>query len=212
MNIALIGASGYVGSAIREEALARGHRVTALARHSLKIPAHARATRIDVDVFDTPALVRVLRNHDAILSAFSGHAHADVLHDYLRGFRSIVQASKEAGVPRLLVIGGAGSLEVAPGVQLIDTPEFPAEYRATAEGARQALALLREETSLNWTLLSPAALLEPGVRTGRYRVGKDQLVTDESGSSRISTADLAVAMLDEIEKPAHQRERFTVAY
>lgn len=212
MNIALIGASGYVGSAILQEALARGHRVTALARHSSKIPAHAQAIRIDLDVFDTAALVQALRNHDVVISAFSGHAHTDVLHDYLRGFRSIIQASKEAGVPRLLVVGGAGSLEVAPGVQLIDTPDFPAEYRATAEGARQALALLREEKALNWTLLSPAAMLEPGVRTGRYRAGKDRLLTDASGSSRISTADLAVAMLDEIEKPSHPRERFTVAY
>ncbi len=212
MNIALIGASGFIGSAFLEEALARGHRVTALTRHAHKIPAHANLSRIDADVFDTEALARILRQHDAVISAFSGHAHADVLNDYLRGFRSIVQASKQAQVPRLLVVGGAGSLEVAPGVRLIDTPDFPAAYRATAEGARQALELLRKEKTLNWTLLSPAASLEPGERTGSYRIGKDHLLTDAHGASRISTADLAVAMLDELEQPKHVRERFTVAY
>ena len=117
------------------------------------------------------------------------------------GIRSIIRATKLAGVARLLVVGGAGSLEVAPGVQLIDTPQFPAAYRATAEGARQALNILRDETTLNWTLLSPSALIEPGPRTGKFRIGSDQLVVDANGASRITTGDYAAAMIDELESP-----------
>ena len=115
-------------------------------------------------------------------------------------------------MPRLLVVGGAGGLEVAPGVQLIDTPEFPAQWKATAEGARQALALLRQETTLDWTVLSPSAHLEPGQRTGTFRTGTDGLLVDASGNSRISLEDYAVAMIDELEKPTHSRSRFTVGY
>lgn len=126
--------------------------------------------------------------------------------------QSIVSAAKKAGVPRLLVVGGAGSLEVAPGVQLVDTPQFPAQWKGTAEGAREALNLLRREKELNWTMLSPAAMIAPGERTGKYRVGKDQLLVNGSGESRIFLEDYAVAMIDELENPAHPRSRFTVAY
>lgn len=134
----------------------------------------------------------------------------DVLAYYLRGIRSIIAAAKAAGVPRLLVVGGAGSLNVAPGKQLIDTPEFPENWKGTAEGARQALALLREESELNWTMLSPSALIEPGRRTGKFRIGDDDLLIGENGASRISVEDFAFAMIDEIERPAHPRRRFTV--
>ncbi|MFL6619747.1 MAG: NAD(P)-dependent oxidoreductase [Povalibacter sp.] len=212
MNIALVGASGFLGKAILEEALSRNHRVTALVRDPSKLNASKTLEVKAVDALDTEALARVFSNHDAVISAFSGHAQADVLEYYLRGIRSIIRATKLAGIPRLLVVGGAGSLEVAPGVQLIDTPNFPAAYRATAEGARQALNILRDEATLNWTLLSPSALIEPGPRTGKFRLGGDQLLVDANGASRITTGDYAAAMIDELESPKHTQHRFTVGY
>ena len=130
----------------------------------------------------------------------------------MQGIGSIIAATRQAAVPRLLVVGGAGSLEVSPGVQLMDTPAFPAAWQATAEGARQALKRLQQETQLDWTMLSPAAQLEPGARTGSFRLGGDPLLADAEGHSRISVQDYAVAMIDELERPAHSRRRFSVAY
>ena len=171
MNIALIGASGFIGSGLLAEALARGHRVTALVGRPERLSPHPQLIALKADVFDTATLAGQLRGHEAVISAFSGHAQKDVLGDYLRGFQSILQATRNAEVARLLVVGGAGSLEVAPGVQLLDTPGFPEAYRASAEGARQALQLLRADSALDWTLLSPSALITPGERTGRFRLG-----------------------------------------
>ena len=212
MNIVLIGASGYVGSALLKEALARGHRVTAVVSNPAKLAAQPGLEIVKADVLDSAALTPRLQGHDAVVSAFSGHAQADVYGYYVQGMRSIIAAAKQARVPRLLVVGGAGSLEVAPGVQLVDTPEFPAQWKGTAEGAREALQLLRAEPDLAWTMLSPSAHLEPGERTGRFRLGTDQLLVDARGESRISVEDYAVAMIDELERPAHARRRFTVGY
>jgi uncharacterized protein len=212
MKIAIIGATGYIGSALLNEALSRGHEVTALVSRPDRVPGHPKVKAVQADVLDETALVERLQGQDAVISAFSGHAQANVYDYYLQGIQSIIAAAKRAGTPRLLVVGGAGSLEVAPGVQVVDTPDFPAQWKATAEGARQALHLLRKESALNWTMLSPAAHIEPGVRTGRFRTGTDQLLLDEQGESRISLEDYAVAMLDELERPAHARSRFTVAY
>lgn len=212
MNIALIGASGFIGSALLAEALARGHRVSGLVGRPERLAAHPQLQAMQTDVLDQATLARQLHGHEAVLSAFSGHAQADVLGYYLQGFRSILEATRAAGVPRLLVVGGAGSLEVAPALQLLDTPGFPAAYKGSAEGARQALNLLRTETALDWTLLSPSAEIAPGERTGRFRLGTDQLLSDAAGVSRISVQDYAVAMLDELERPAHSRRRFTVGY
>jgi len=212
MNIALIGASGFIGSALRTEALARGHQVTALVTHPAKLAATSGLTVVKADVNDTAALANRLKGFDAVLSAFSGHAQANTFDYYLAGFKSIVAALKQAGVPRLLVVGGAGSLYVAPGLQLLDMPQFPAEYKPTAEGARQALVLLQAEPTLNWTMLSPSAVIAPGERTGQFRLGQDQLLADAQGNSHISVQDYAVAFIDELEKPAHQRQRFTVGY
>jgi len=212
MNIALIGASGFIGSALLQEALVRGHSVTALVSNPSKLAAQDGLTVLKTDVTDTATLSAQLRGFDAVLSAFSGHAQADVYDYYMRGIRSIIASAKQAEVKRLLVVGGAASLEVAPGVQLFDTPEFPAQWKATAQGARDALALLRQEAELNWTLLSPSAHIEPGQRTGQFRLGTEQLLVDAKGESRISLQDYAVAMIDELEKPAHPRQRFTVGY
>lgn len=212
MNIALIGATGFIGSALLKEALARGHRVTALVRHPEKLSAAANLRAVAADVLDQDSLAEQLTGHEAVISAFSGHAQADVYDYYVKGFRAILGAVKSVRVPRLLVVGGAGSLEVAPGLQVLDTPEFPAQYKATAEGARDALKLLRQEDALDWTMLSPSALIAPGERTGRFRLGVDQLLIDANGESRISVEDYAMAMIDELERPNHPRRRFTAGY
>jgi len=213
MRLALIGATGFVGSALLEEALNRGHQITALVRHPEKLPQHPALQALKLDVQDSAALATAIAGHDAVLSAYNpGWGVTDIREQFLRGSASIVAASKQAGVLRLLVVGGAGSLYVAPGLQLIDTPLFPADYKEGAEGARQALAQLREEQELQWTFLSPAALLEPGPRTGQFRIGGEQLLMNGDEPARISVADLAVALLDETEQPQHIRQRFTVAY
>lgn len=212
MKIALIGATGFIGSAILKEALARDHQVSALVSHPEKLPAAPGVTAVGSDVRDTPRLASQLKGHDAVISAFSGHAQNNIYAYYLEGIRSIIAATRDADVARLLVVGGAGSLEVAPGVLVIDSPDFPAAWKASAEGARDALALLRQERELNWTMLSPAARIAPGERTGKYRIGTDKLLTDANGESRISVEDYALAMIDELEDPAHARRRFTLAY
>jgi putative NADH-flavin reductase len=212
MNIVLIGASGFIGSSLLQEALARGHQVTALVSRPEKLTAHPQLNAVKVDVQDTAALTKQLQGYDAVISAFSGHAQSDQYDYYVKGIRSIIAASKEARVPRLLVVGGAGSLEVAPGVQVVDSPDFPEQWKASALGAREALNLLRQEQQLDWTMLSPAALIQPGERTGQFRLGTDQLLVDAAGNSQISVEDYAVAMLDELERHAHSRRRFTLAY
>lgn len=212
MKIAIIGATGYVGSAVLNEAAARGHAVTALVSSPDKVPDLGNVVAVKADVQAQDDLGAKLKGHDAVISAFSGHAQQDIRGYYVSGMESIIAASKDAGVARLLVVGGAGGLEVAPGVQLIDTPAFPQQWKATAEGARQALGMLRDEQSLDWTVLAPSAHLDPGTRTGQFRLGKDALLVDASGESRISLEDYAVAMIDELEHAAHSRSRFTVGY
>ena len=212
MKIAIIGATGFVGSALLNEALARHHQVTALVSHPDKVSPQANLTAVQTDVLDQTKLASQLQNHDAVISAFSGHAQQDIYGYYMRGIQAIIAATKKSAVPRLLVVGGAGSLEVGPGQQVMDTPSFPAQWKATAEGARDALKLLKQEQDLDWTMLSPSALLEPGTRTGKFRLGTDQLIVDDKGDSKISLQDYAAAMIDELEKPAHSRQRFTVGY
>ncbi len=212
MKIALIGATGFIGSALLAEALSRGHHVTAFAAHPEKLAPADNLLAVATDVQNLDQLTTQLQGFDAVISAFSGHANADTLGYYVAGISNIIQAAKTAAAPRLLVVGGAGSLEVAPGVQVIDTPNFPAEYKASAEGARQALNLLRQESSLNWTMLSPSAMIAPGQRTNQFRLGGDQLLVDAAGNSHISVEDYAVAMINELEQPQHERQRFTVGY
>lgn len=212
MHIALIGATGFIGSAILREALSRQHQVTALVAHPEKLTASDRLTVLGTDVQNLDALTRQLQGFDAVITAFSGHANSDTLGYYVSGIKNIIQAAKNAQVKRLLVVGGAGSLEVAPGVQVLDTPGFPEAYRASAEGARTALQLLREEKDLDWTMLSPSAMIAPGQRTAQFRLGKDSLLVAADGNSHISVEDYAVAMINELESPAHQKQRFTVGY
>ena len=212
MNIVLIGASGFIGTAVLNEALGRGHHVTALVTRPEKLAPHAQLSALAGDVRKGGALCEQLKGADAVVSAFSGHAQADTLGFYLEGMRNVITAAKEARARRLFVVGGAGSLEVAPGVQLIDTPGFPAQYKATAEGARQVLQLLQQETSLNWTVVSPSAVIAPGQRSGNFRTSLNQLLVAADGKSSISVEDFAMAVVNELEAPAHERTRFTVGY
>jgi putative NADH-flavin reductase len=213
MKVALIGATGFVGSNIRDEALSRRHEVTAIVRHPERLPVLVNLTAKRCDVNDIAGLAATLAGHDAIISAFSAERDSpDKFAEHVTGAKAIIAATKLSGVKRLLVVGGAGSLQVAPGQELIDQPGFPPEWKAGAGGTREYLHLLQEEPDLDWTFLSPAMLLEPGPRTGIFRLGGDQLLVDPNGECRITVPDYAVAMIDELEEPRHIRRRFCVAY
>jgi putative NADH-flavin reductase len=213
MNIALIGATGFVGSKVLAEALQRGHRVTAIARTPGKIAAQERLTVVQADASNATELAAAVKGHDAIVSAYNGPRGQDAFAKlYLAGVRAAIEGARKAGVSRLLWVGGAGSLFVAPGVQLVDTPQFPAEYKTEALTARDGLNIFRDEQTLEWSFISPAPMLAPGERTGRFRLGGDNVLMDGDKPGRISVEDLAVAIVDEIEKPAHVRQRFTLAY
>ena len=203
MKIAVVGASGNAGSRVTAELARRGHSVTAIARHPEKIAAQANVTPTKGDVMDQAGLARLLAGHDAAISS---------VHFLASDPAKLIGAAKESKVGRYLVVGGAGSLEVAPGVRLVTTPGFPVAYKAEAEKGAAFLDLLRAETELNWTFLSPSALFTAGERTGKFRLGNDQLLTSADGKSSISFEDFAVALADEIERPAHIRQRFTVGY
>lgn len=214
MRIAIIGASGFVGSELLKEALLRGHKVTAIVRRPEKITMTApQLTVKQGDVQDPNATAQLVAGHDVVLSAFNADWTSPNLYDdFLKGSKSIEEGIQQSGVKRLLVIGGAGSLEASPGVQLVDTPQFPADWKAGATAARDYLDILRQNTTLDWTFLSPAINLVPGERTGIFRLGTDQPVFDEKNESTISAADLAIAVLDEIEQPQFIQKRFTVGY
>ena len=218
MKIALIGASGFVGSAILKEALQRGHQVTGLGRNPEKVNSRddEKVSAQEADVMNTGALSRLLEGHDIVVSAYNaGWTNPNLYDDFLKGSQSIQDAVKASGVKRLIVVGGAGSLFVAPGVQLIDTPEFPEDYKKGASAARDYLTILKDEEDLDWTFLSPAIEMHAGTsgeRKGTYRTGSDNPVFDGNKRSIISVEDLAVAILDEAEEPKQVRRRFTVAY
>jgi hypothetical protein len=213
MKIALIGATGFVGSAILQEALQRGHEVTAVVRHPEKLAPHARLRPQKGDVYNADDVARLVEGHEAVISAFNpGWGNPDIYNLQVKGTQAIINGLKKAGIKRLLFVGGAGSLEVKPGVQAVDLPGFPAEYKQGALATREALNMLRKESGLDWSFLSPSADLAPGQRTGKFRLGTDQMLSDANGKSRISTQDYAVAMIDEVEKPKHIRQRFTVGY
>jgi uncharacterized protein len=206
MKLAIIGATGYTGGPMLAEALRRGHQVRALSRQAQGIEKAERLEIVSLDVLDTAALRNALAGRDAVISAFNPGKDPSG-----KGANSILSVARSAGV-RLLVVGGAGSLEIAPGKRLVDQPEFPPQWKEGALKTVAFLEALRNEPDLDWTFLSPAAQLVPGTRTGTFRTGSNRLLVDADGVSKISTADLAVAMLDEVENPRHRRARFTVAY
>jgi putative NADH-flavin reductase len=203
MKIALIGVTGRVGSRLLAELLRRGHHVTGIARDTGKLPGQPGLVLKNGDADQPAQLAPLLAGHDAVLSALK-FATTDAA--------AVIAAVKQAGVKRLLVVGGAATLEVAPGHLLLDAPGFPAAYRPEAEGGRRFLDLLRGERELDWTFLSPPAEFDPGERTGKFRLGADQLLIDANGKSWISMEDYAIAFVDELETPRHSRQRFTVGY
>lgn len=202
-NIAIIGATGRAGSQLLEEALRRGHTVTAIARDTSKLTARPGLTTKNVDVLDAAALEQAVAGHDAVFSA----AHFSTIPA-----DAIINPVKKAGVKRLLVVGGAGSLFVAPGVRVIETPDFPEAYKAEATAGGVFLNALLKEKELDWTFLSPSAEFVEEARTEKFRLGKDDLLIDAKDRSWISFKDFAIAFIDELEKPAHTRQRFTIGY
>lgn len=202
-KVALIGASGFIGSRLLAELSARGHVVTAIVRNPEKVAALPGVTAVKGDVFDKDGLAKLLVGHDAVISA---------VHFTASDPQALLASVRQSGVKRYLVVGGAGSLEVAPGVKLFDTPEFPAAYLDEARKGGAFLNLLKQEQGLDWAFLSPSALIQPGERTGQFRLGTDQLLVDDKGKSSISAEDYAIALVDELEKPTHGGRRFTVGY
>ena len=211
MKVALIGATGFVGSALLKEALDRGHLVTAIIRHPENLDKHEGLITKAADTYDTPALTTLIQGNDAIISAFNpGWKNPNLYDDQVRGTTSIIAAAKTAGIKRVLWVGGAGGLEVKPGVRVVDSPSLPACVRPGSLATIDALEQLRKEPGLEWSFLAPSAEMQPGERTGTFRLGKDQLLVDATGKSSISVQDFAVAMINELEHPGHIRQRFTV--
>lgn len=216
MKIVLIGATGNVGRRIAAEALERGHEVVGVVRDPSAVASpDPRIRLVKGDATDPASVAEVVRGADAVVSAISPRPNARGLPapSLAANARALIAGLREAGVTRVLYVGGASSLEVAPGTMLADLPDFPAAYRDEAREGREALDVWRGEAEgLDWTYLSPAAEIGPGERTGRYRTTDDQLLVDAHGKSAISFEDYAVAVLDELENPAHVARRFGVAY
>lgn len=213
MKIALYGATGHVGQRILTEALQRGHEVTAIVRDPARLTvSHENLRVITGDAMDSASVATSVVGQDVVIGSISGRRDGDP--DAIpNSVRALVAGIEKAGVRRLLWVGGASSLEVAPGVRLFDTPEFPEIYKAEARAGIEALEILRAlPEGIDWTFLSPAAEIMPGERTGKFRIGGDQLLTDAQGKSHISFEDYAVALVDEIENHQHPRQRFSVAY
>lgn len=203
-RIAIIGATGRAGSQLLEEALRRGHSVTAISRNAHdKLAGRSGVVARNVDLQDADALQALVRDHDAVFSA---------ARFLVAPAKAIIEPVRNAAVQRLLVVGGAATLQIATGQRLLDTPNFPAEYRAEATAGAAYLEVLHSEHELEWTFVSPSALFVEGPRTGHFRVGGDDLLVSEDGKSSISFADYAIAFLDEFENPRHSRQRFTVGY
>lgn len=213
MQIAVVGANGWVGSTVVREALDRGHNVTAVVRDPARLAiAHEHLAVVAGDATEPTSIAAAVRGHDVVVGAISGRRDANnqSIPDSARG---LLAGVGNAGVARLVWVGGAGSLEVAPGVRLVDTPQFPAEYKGEALAQGDALALFRAaDGAVDWLYISPAIVIAPGQRTGSYRIGGDQVLANAAGESNISVEDYAAALLDELEQPKHNRQRITIAY
>jgi putative NADH-flavin reductase len=217
MKIALIGATGFVGAHVLSELTNRGHQVTAIARDITKIDtSNEHINAVVADVSNEENLIQIVKDHDAVVSTYNaGWTNPDLYSEFLKVSQTIQSGVTKAGVKRLLVVGGAGSLEVAPGLQLVDTPQFPEAYKAGAGAARDYLNILKKDTLLDWTFLSPAIEMHPGTsghKKGSYRTELNNPVFDDKGKSVIAVEDLAVAIADELESPQFIKQRFTVGY
>jgi putative NADH-flavin reductase len=218
MKVALIGASGFVGSKILAEALHRGHEVTAIVRHPEKIQPDKILNTKKADVLDVDELAKLLAGHDVIVSAFNparGVAGAHVYDLHVQGHKAILAAANKSGAKRFLGVGGAASLKTPEGIELIDSPQFPAAYeqfKPGIRGTRELYYLLKQEPSLDWVFIAPSVVIAPGERTGKFRIGKDHVLYNDNGESKISLEDYAAALVDEMERPQHHRERITIGY
>jgi putative NADH-flavin reductase len=213
MKVAIIGATGRLGGAVTAEAVRRGHAVTAISRRAADAEVADGVDRVSADVLDHGALIAAIEGHDAVVSSVTDRS-TDDRSVIPRAARALLRALPAARVPRLLVIGGGGSLEVEPGVRAVDRPGFPPQYRSEALAQAEALRILETEgDAVDWTYLSPPPHdLVPGARTGLYRThGGNEPVVDEQGRSRITSGDLASALVDELEEPRFSRQRFTAA-
>ncbi|WP_291599381.1 NAD(P)-dependent oxidoreductase [Bacteroides sp.] len=214
-NVVLIGASGFVGTAILNELLNRGHKVTAIVRDAKKMTvSNPNLTIVEADVTDTDTLKEAGKGKDAVISAYNpGWKNPHIYEDTLKNYPLIVESAKQAGVKRLLIVGGAGTLFYAPGKMVMDADDVPAQLLPGIKSLGEFyLNTLRKEKDIDWIFLSPAANMTPGKRTAKFRIGKDDLVVDANGDSNISVEDFAVAMVDELEQEKHHKERFTIGY
>jgi putative NADH-flavin reductase len=215
-KVAVIGATGFVGTQVVKELANRGYSVNALARNISKIEESENVKAIAVDVYNTSELAEILKGNDAVISTFNpGWTNPNIFEDFLEGAESIEKAVEESGVKRFITVGGAGSLYIAEGLQLIDTPEFPAEIKPGAEAARQYLEMIKKNENLDWTFFSPAIEMHQGtagVRKGTYRTALENPVFDENRRSVLSVEDVAVALVDELENNQFVKQRFTAAY
>jgi len=213
MKIAIIGATGFVGSAILNELSSRNHEITAIARNAKN---SSDVNWISADIFNTDSLSEAIKGNDVVISAYnSGWTNPNIYDNFIAGSKAIQEAVKKSGVKRFITIGGAGSLFVAPGLQAVDTPDFPKEYHAGASAARDYLNILKEEKDLDWAFFSPAFEMHQGIttgRTGKYRLGLENPVFNDEQRSILSVEDLAVVIADEAETPKHHQVRFTAAY
>lgn len=207
MNVVLYGATGKAGSRILTELVSRGHQVTAVARNTDQLPKTVKPVHDDLS--NTDRIAEIIKGSNAVVSAY-GPPLNDT-DQIIGATERLIAAVSKAGAPRLIVVGGAGSLEVAPGVTLAASGHLPAEWLPIALSHEKALKLL-EKSNINWTYFSPAAFFAPGTRTGKFRLGTNQLIADTKGDSRISMEDYAIALVDELEKPAHERAQFTIGY
>jgi putative NADH-flavin reductase len=211
LKIALFGATGMIGSRIAVEAARRGHQVTALARNPERVPTDvANLKAAQADLLDATSVAAAVRGHDVVASAYAPpREDAGIV---VTATRTLVEGVRAAGLKRLVVVGGAGSLEVAPGTQLVDSEGFPDAYKAVALAHRDAFTFYRTLSDLDWTVFAPAAVIAPGERTGVFRTGADTLLADTSGNSHISVEDYAVAFVDELEQGRFIRKIATAAY
>lgn len=214
-NVVLIGASGFVGNAILNELLSRGHKVTAVVRNPEKINvSNSNLEIVKADVADTNAMVGICKDKEAVISAYNpGWTNPDIYEETLRNYPLILEAAKRSGAKRLLCVGGAGTLFCAPGLRVVDSGAIPDAIMGGVKSLGEFyLNTLMNEKDIDWIFFSPAGTLEPGKRTGKFRLGKDDLIIDENGISHISVEDYAVAMVDELENQKHHCERFTIGY